>query len=86
VIAQLYVTLHIEEHGNTSKFHWMMEEQWFEASYAQFARPLNFGRKDVDRLRIHVALKLDARKIKFMYPRNNSENFGETKDMLPFFA
>jgi hypothetical protein len=86
MIAQFYVTLYVEEHGKTNKFHWMMEEQWFGVSYAQFARILNFGRKDVDRLRIRVALKLDARKIKFMYPRNNSGNFGKTTDMFPFYA
>jgi hypothetical protein len=33
-----------------------------------------------------MALKLDTRKIKFMYPRSKQGNFGETKDMLPFYA
>jgi hypothetical protein len=33
-----------------------------------------------------MALKLDARKIKFMYPRCRQENFRETTDMLPFYA
>jgi hypothetical protein len=31
-------------------------------------------------------LKLDARKIKFIYPRSKQENFGATTDMLPFYA
>jgi hypothetical protein len=33
-----------------------------------------------------LALKLDARKIKFMYPRSKQGNFGETTDMRPFYA
>jgi hypothetical protein len=33
-----------------------------------------------------LTLKLEARKIKFMYPRNKQVNFGETTDMLPFYA
>jgi hypothetical protein len=70
VIAQFYATLYVEEHGDTSKLHWMTEGQWFEVSYAQFARLLDFGRNDVNRIKIHMALKLDARKIKFMYPKS----------------
>jgi hypothetical protein len=31
-------------------------------------------------------LKLDARKIKFMYPRSKQGNFGENTYMLPFYA
>jgi hypothetical protein len=33
-----------------------------------------------------MALKLNARKIKFMYPRSKQGNFGETREMLPFYA
>jgi hypothetical protein len=55
-------------------------------SYAQFARLLGFGRKDANRAQIHTALKLDARRIKFMYPRSKQGNFGETMNMLPFHA
>ena len=86
VIAQFYATLYVEEHGDTSKLHWMTEGQWFEVSYAQFARLLGFGRNDANRIKIHMALKLDAGKIKFMYPRSKQGNFGETTDMLPFYA
>jgi hypothetical protein len=64
----------------------MIESQWYEVLYAQFARLLGFGRKDASRPRIHLALKLEARKIKFMYPRSKQENFGETTDMLLFYA
>jgi hypothetical protein len=34
VIAQFFATLFVEEHGDTSKLHWMTEGQWFEVSYA----------------------------------------------------
>jgi hypothetical protein len=64
----------------------MTESQWYEVSYSHFARLLGFGRKDASRPRIHLALKLEARKIKFMYPRSNQWNFGETTNMFPFYA
>jgi hypothetical protein len=41
---------------------------------------------DANCIKIHIALKLDARKIKFMYRRSKQGNFGETTDMLPFYA
>jgi hypothetical protein len=55
-------------------------------SYAQFARLFGFGWKDASRPRIHLAPKLEARKIKFMYSRRKQGNFSETTDMLPFYA
>jgi hypothetical protein len=64
----------------------MTKSQWYEVSYAQFARLFGFGRKDASRPRIHLALKLEARKIKFIYPRSKHGNFDETMDMLPFYA
>jgi hypothetical protein len=33
-----------------------------------------------------MTLKLDARKIKFMYSRSKQGNFDDTTDMLPFYA
>jgi hypothetical protein len=83
VIAQFYATICFEEHGDTRKIHWMTEGQWYEVSYSHFARLLGFGRKDASLPRIHLALKLEARKIKFMYPRRKQGNFGEATDMLP---
>jgi hypothetical protein len=64
----------------------MTESQWYEMSYSHFARLFGFGRKDASCQRIHLALKLEARKIKFMYPRSKQGNFGEITDMLPFYA
>jgi hypothetical protein len=55
-------------------------------SYSHFARLFGFGQKDASRPRIHLALKLEARKIKFMYPRSKQGNFDETTDMLPFYT
>jgi hypothetical protein len=68
------------------KNHWMTESQWYEVSYSLFARLFGFGQKDASRPKIHLALKLEARKIKFIYPRSKQGNFGETTDMLPFYA
>jgi hypothetical protein len=64
----------------------MAESQWYEVSYSHFARLLGFRQKDASRPRIHLALKLEARKIKFMYPRSKQGNFGETTNMLPFYT
>jgi hypothetical protein len=64
----------------------MNQGQWYEVSHSQFARLLGFERKDASHPRIHLALKLEARKIKFMYPRNKQGNFGETTNMLSFYA
>jgi hypothetical protein len=86
VIAQFYATVCFEEHGDTRKIHWMTESQWYEVSYSLFARLFEFGQKDASRSRIHLALKLEARKIKFMYTRSNQGNFGGTTDMPPFYA
>jgi hypothetical protein len=55
-------------------------------SYSHFARLFYFGRKDASHPRIHLALKLEARKIKFMYLRSKQGNFGETTDMLSFYT
>jgi hypothetical protein len=86
VIAQFYATVCFEEHRDTRKLYWMTESQWYEVSYSHFARLFEFGRKDANRPRIHLALKLEVRKIKFMYPRSKQGNFGETTDMLPFYV
>uniref|UniRef100_UPI003D14578F hypothetical protein n=1 Tax=Sulfurimonas sp. TaxID=2022749 RepID=UPI003D14578F len=86
VIAQFYATVCFEEHADTRKIHFMIKSQWYEVSYSLFARLFGFGRKDASRPRIHLALKLEARKIKFMYPRSKQGNFGETTNMFPFYA
>jgi hypothetical protein len=44
-------------------------------SFAQFARLLGFGINDANCIKIHMALKLDARKVKFMY-------LGASKEIL----
>jgi hypothetical protein len=64
----------------------MIESQWYEVSYSHFARLFGFGQKDASHSRIHLALKLEARKIKFMYPMSKQGNFGKTTDMLPFYV
>jgi hypothetical protein len=47
---------------------------------------LDLGEKNASCPRIHLALKLEERKIKFMYLRSKQGNFGETMDMLPFYT
>jgi hypothetical protein len=86
VIAQFYATVCFEEHGDTRKLHRMTKSQWYEVSYSHFVRLFGFGRKDTSCPRIHLALKLEARKIKFMYPRSKQGNFSEITNMLLFYA
>jgi hypothetical protein len=86
VIAQFYATVYFEEHGDTRKFHWMTESQWYKVSYSHFTRLFGYGQKDASRPRIHLALKLEVRKIKFMYPKSKQGDFGETTNMFPFYA
>jgi hypothetical protein len=69
VIAQLYITVCFEEHGDIIKLHRMTESQCYEVSYSHFDRLFGFGRKYASRPIIHLALKLQVRKLKFMYPR-----------------
>jgi hypothetical protein len=86
IIAQFYATLYVKEHGDTRKLHWMIEGQWFEVTYAQFARLLGFGRLDADRPVLHFALKLDTKELRFMYPSNKRGSAGTTTNLLPFYA
>jgi hypothetical protein len=86
VIAQFYATVYFEEHGDTRKFHWMTKSQWYKVSYSHFTRLFGYGQKDASRPRIHLALKLEVRKIKFMYPKSKQGDFGETTNMFPFYA
>jgi hypothetical protein len=59
---------------------------WYEITYEQFARLFGFGRKDANWPTIHMALRLDATKMKFMYPRSKRGNYGTTIELLPFSA
>jgi hypothetical protein len=55
-------------------------------TYEHFTRLFGFGRKDANRLRIHMALCFDAKKMRFMYPRSKSGSCWTTTDLLPFYA
>jgi hypothetical protein len=86
VIAQFYATLYVEEHGDTRNFHLMTERDWYEVSYAQFARLLGFGSGDANHPKIHMALRLKASKLNFIYLRNKGGSCGTIIDLLPVYA
>jgi hypothetical protein len=86
IIAQFFATLYVEERGDTRKFHSMTEGKRYEITYEQFARLFGFGREDANRNKIHYALHLDARRIRFMYPSNKRGSVGTTANLLPFYA
>jgi hypothetical protein len=68
------------------KFHWMTEERCYEVTYAQFGRLLRFGRKDTNHPKIHMVVHLEAKDIKFMFPRSQRRNVGYSTGLLPFYA
>jgi hypothetical protein len=76
VIAQFFATLFVEEHGDTSKLHWMAEAQWFKVFYAKFARLFGFGRNDANRIKIHLPLK--RKEAKKMIKKSYRSSYGET--------
>jgi hypothetical protein len=47
---------------------------------------LDLGRKMLAAQEFTLLSSLKLKNIKFMYPRSNQRNFGETTEMLPFYA
>jgi hypothetical protein len=86
IIAQFFATLYVEDRGDTRKFYLMMEGRWYEITYEHFAMLFDFGRRDANRNKIHMALHLDASKLKFMYPNNKRGSVGTTMDLLLFYV
>jgi hypothetical protein len=86
IIAQFFATLYVEERGDKRKFHWMMKGRWYEITYEHFARLFGFRRGDTNRPKIHMALHVDASKLKFMYPSNKRGSARTTTDLLSFYA
>jgi hypothetical protein len=86
IIAQFFATLYVQERGDTRKLHWMTEGRQYEISYGQFARLFGFGQNDVNHIKIHFGLHLEANKLRFMYPSNKRRSVGTTSDLLPFYA
>jgi hypothetical protein len=64
----------------------MTDGRWYEIIYEHFARLFEFGRGDANRHKIHMALRIDASKLKFMYLSNKRGSAGTTTDLLPFYA
>jgi hypothetical protein len=86
IIAQFYATLYVEERGDMRKFHWMTEGRWYEITFEQFARLFGFERNDANRIKIHFASRLDASRMRFIYPGSKRGSVGTTSDLLPFYA
>jgi hypothetical protein len=55
-------------------------------TYEQFARLFGFGQNDANCIKIHFALCLDARMMRFMYPSNKRGSVRTTVDLLPFYT
>jgi hypothetical protein len=86
IIVQFFATLYVVERGDTRKFHWMTEKRRYEITFEQFARLFRFGRNDANRIKIHFTSRLDASRMRFMYPSNKRGSVGTTSDLLPFYA
>jgi hypothetical protein len=85
-IAQFFATLYVEESGDTKKFHLMTEGRRYDITFEQFARLFGFGWNDANHIKIHFASRLDASRVRFMYPGNKRESVETTSDLLPFYA
>jgi hypothetical protein len=64
----------------------MTEGRWYEITYEHFARLFGFGRGVANCHKIHMTLRADASKLKFMYPSNKRGSARTTMDFLPFYA
>jgi hypothetical protein len=86
IITQFFATLYVEERGDTRKFHWMAEGRRYKITFEQFARLFGFGQHDVNHIKIHFGPRLDASKMRFIYPSNKRGGVGTILDLLPFYA
>jgi hypothetical protein len=78
--------LYVEEQGDMRKFHWMTVERRYEITFGQFARLFGFRRNDANRIKIHFASRLDASRMRFMYPGSKRGSVGTISDLLPFYT
>jgi hypothetical protein len=67
VIAYFYATLYIEERGGARRMHWMIEGDWYNISFDNFASRFSFGAADTHRVRLHIHNPLGGEEMKFMY-------------------
>jgi hypothetical protein len=61
----------------------MTEGRQYMIIFKRFLRLFRFGQNDANGNKIHYALCLDARKMKFMYPRNKRGSVGTMRIYFP---
>jgi hypothetical protein len=54
----------------------MIKGRRYMIIFEQFARLFGFGQNDANHHKIHYTLRLDASKMRFMYPRNKRGSVG----------
>jgi hypothetical protein len=64
----------------------MTEERRYENTFDQFARLFGFGWNNANYIKIHFASRLDASRMRFMYPGSKRGSVETTSDSLPFLC
>jgi hypothetical protein len=86
VIAQFYATLYIEVGGGARKMYCMIEGEWCNIGYDDFASRFSFGAADAHRSRLHIHNLLDEGEMKFMYAPGQEGNAGTTNGLYTFYS
>ena len=87
VIAQFFATVAFEENESTKKMHWMTEGTRYNISFTNFTRLLGLSPSDMTLPCIHNGTHpLDAKEIRFMYPRNKQASVGYVADLYTYYS
>jgi hypothetical protein len=86
VIVQFYATLYIEEGGGARRMHWMIEGDWFNISYDDFASRFSFGTADACHQRLHIQNPLNEEEMKFMYAPGLEGIAGTINGLYTFYS
>ena len=86
LIAQFYATVHFGYLKNERAIFWMIEGNYYRATFVQFIRVLGLDRHDANRPKIHNLLVLPNEEIKFMYPRGETGNAGKVTRLYTYYS
>jgi hypothetical protein len=84
--TQFSATLYIEEDGGARKMHWMIEGEWYNIGYDDFASYFSFGATDAHRSRLHIHNPLDEGEMKFNFAPGQEGDVGSTNALYTFYS
>jgi hypothetical protein len=68
------------------KIHWMIEEEWYNIGYGDFASRFSYGAADAHHPWLHIHNPHDEDEIKFMYAPRQEGNVGTTNGLCTFYS